>query len=65
LSREEAKSIKTAIFIKNLNVAADTKQRLLEMLERCCKAWRDLAKRIGVVHYDCKVLGTMNENYTS
>jgi hypothetical protein len=35
------------------------------MLDKCCRAWNTLAKSIGVVQYECKVLGAMNDSYSA
>ena len=34
------------------------------MMDLCCKSWNTLAKMIGVVQYECKVLGPMNDTYS-
>lgn len=33
------------------------------MLSQCCGSWNKLARQIGVVQYECKVLGNMNDRY--
>lgn len=33
------------------------------MMNKSCDAWNKLAKKNGVVQYECKVLGVMNDNY--
>lgn len=63
VSREEAKTTKTVDFINRLNVSPEKKTELLKMLGVCCRSWNTLAKMIGVVQYECKVLGAMNDTY--
>ena len=64
VARDEAKVIKTSDFINKRAISQERKEELLEMLRLCCSSWNTLAKSIGVVQYECKVLGAMNDNYT-
>jgi hypothetical protein len=63
-SRNEAKSISACDYINALRVPPERKTELLVMLDLCCSSWNALAKMIGVVQYECKVLGAMNDTYT-
>jgi hypothetical protein len=65
ISRGEAKTIKIADFIKRQKIDDLQKKQLTDMMNRCCESWNKLAKKNGAIQYECKVLGVMNENYSS
>lgn len=30
------------------------------MMEKCINSWNKLANKLGVIQYECKILGNMN-----